>query len=157
MKIVKLASKILLIILITAVSFVGIYVQKQNRMENIVKDYSWGKDIDGSRQIVLKVSDEKETITKDSNGKVVKEEDKKEDGKYTTEEKPVNPEEVKTLDNYNKSKDILEKRLKKFGVDDYTIKMNTVPLTITSTRLKYSGIYLINEVKENYTLKTIRQ
>ena len=124
MKIVKLASKILLIVLITAVSFVGIYVQKQNRMENVVKDYSWGMDIDGSRQIALKVSDEKETITRDSNGKVVKEEDKKEDGKYTTEDKPVNPDEVKTLENYNKSKTILEKRLKKFGVDDYTIKMD---------------------------------
>ena len=30
-------------------------------------------------------------------------------------------------------------------------KMNTIPLTIASTRLKYSGIYLINEVKEVYT------
>ena len=29
--------------------------------------------------------------------------------------------------------------------------MNTIPLTIAPTRLKYSRIYLINEVKEVYT------
>ena len=124
MKKIQLITKILLVAILVAIAFVGIYVQKQNRMENVVKDYTWGMDLTGARVIELEVSDEKETITKDKDGKVVKEEDKKEDGEYTTEEKEKNPEEVKTLDNYKKSKQILEKRLKKLGVNDYVIKLN---------------------------------
>ena len=121
---IQLITKILLVAILVAIAFVGIYVQKQNRMENVVKDYTWGMDLTGTRVIELEVSDEKETITKDKDGKVVKEEDKKEDGEYTTEEKEKNPEEVKTLDNYKKSKQILENRLKKLGVNDYIIKLN---------------------------------
>lgn len=124
MKKIQLVTKILAVILVVAIAFVGIYVQKQNRMENVVKDYSWGMDLEGARVIELKVSDEKKEITKDKDGKVVKDEDKKEDGEYTTEEKPVNPDEVKTTENYKKSKDIIEKRLAKLGVDNYVIKLD---------------------------------
>lgn len=124
MKKIQLVTKILAVALVVAIAFVGIYVQKQNRMENVVKDYSWGMDLTGARVIELKVSDEKEKITRDKDGKIVKEEDKKEDGDYTTEEKPVNADEVKTADNYKKSKDIIEKRLYKLGVDNYVIKLD---------------------------------
>lgn len=124
MKKIQLITKILLVALIVAISFVGIYVQKQNRMVNVVKDYTWGMDLTGARVIELEVSDEKDTITRDKDGKIVKEEDKKEDGEYTTEEKEKNPEEVKTADNFKKSKEILEKRLSQLGVNDYVIKLN---------------------------------
>ena len=124
MKKIQLIIKILAVVLVVAIAFVGIYVQKQNRMENIVKDYSLGMDLEGSRVIELKVSDEKKEITKDKDGNVVKEEDKKEDGKYTTEEQPVNSDEVKTLENYKKSKSIIEKRLKELGVGSFITKLD---------------------------------
>lgn len=124
MKKIQLITKILAVVLVVAIAFVGIYMQKQNRMENIVKDYSLGMDLTGSRVIELKVSDEKEEITRDKDGKIVKDEDKKEDGDYTTEEKPVNADEVKTSDNYKKSKEIIEKRLASLGVDNYIIKLD---------------------------------
>ena len=124
MKKIQLITKILAVALIVAIAFVGIYLQKQNRMENVIKDYTWGMDLTGARVIELTVSEEKETITRDKDGKIVKEEDKKEDGDYTTEEKPVNADEVKTADNYKKSKQILEKRLEKYGVNDYIIKLD---------------------------------
>lgn len=128
MKKLQLVIKILAIGLIVAIAFVGIYVQKQNRMENIVKDYSLGMDLGGARVIELKVSDDTNTITKDKNGKIVKDADKDEEkeknGEYTTEEKPVNSDESKTLDNYKKSKSIIEKRLDKLGVVNYVTKLD---------------------------------
>ena len=46
------------IILVTMVAFVGVYVQEKNIMENKVKDYSLAMDLNGTRNIVLKVSEE---------------------------------------------------------------------------------------------------
>jgi preprotein translocase subunit SecD len=120
----KLAIKILAIILVCAISFIGIYTQNQNRMENQVKDYALGMNLTGSRVVTLKVSDDINEITKDADGNIVDEEDQEEDGNYTTEEEPVNAEEDLTEDNYNKSKAIIEKRLKKLGVDTYNIKVD---------------------------------
>ena len=124
MKKVQLIIKILAVILIVAIAFVGIYVQRQNRMENIVKDYSVGMDLEGARLIRLKVSDETKEITKDKDGKIVEENDKEENGDYTTEKQDVNAEEVKTSDNYRKSKKIIEKRLTKLGVNNYVVKLD---------------------------------
>lgn len=124
MKAVKLITKILIIVLIALVSFVGVYVQKQNRMENQVKDYTLGMDLKGARVVTLSVSDEKKQITRDKDGKIVKEEDKQENGEYTTEEKDVNPDEVKNTDNYKKSKNIIEERLKQLGINQYNIKLD---------------------------------
>ena len=42
MKKVKIITIILAIILVSLISFVGIYMQTQNRMENKVKDYQLG-------------------------------------------------------------------------------------------------------------------
>lgn len=41
----KLITKILAILVICLVSFIGIYTQKANKMENIVKGYSFTKDL----------------------------------------------------------------------------------------------------------------
>lgn len=124
MKKIQLVTKILAIALISAIGFAGIYVQKQNRMENIVKDYSLGMDLEGVRTIELKVSDETKEITKDKDGNVIEEDKKEEDGEYTTEKQPANSEEVKTTENYKKSKKIIEKRLDRFGVDNYVVKLD---------------------------------
>ena len=59
------------IILVTMVAFVGVYVQEKNIMENKVKDYSLAMDLSGTRNIVLKVSEETTEVIKDSNGNKV--------------------------------------------------------------------------------------
>ena len=81
-------------------------------------------DLKGGRVVELKVNDETKTITKDKDGKIVNENEKKENENYTTEEKPVNADEVKTPENYKKSKQIIEKRLSKLGVKNYVIKLD---------------------------------
>jgi preprotein translocase subunit SecD len=114
------------IILVTMVAFVGVYVQEKNIMENKVKDYSLAMDLNGTRNIVLKVSDETTEVIKDSNGNKVEsatDEEISEKG-YTKETVQKNTDDVKTLDNYKTSKEIIEKRLKKLGVENYIIKLN---------------------------------
>ena len=132
-KIISTITKILVVVLISLVAFVGIYQQKTNRMENVVKDYQYSMDLEGRRVISLKVSDEKETIIKDTEGKEVTEELSDEEiteKGYTKEEKSDNPEEVLTVENYEKSKSIIEKRLKKLNVNNYIIRLDNITGTI---------------------------
>lgn len=127
MKKVKILTITLAIILITMISFCGIYVQYQNRMEDKVKDYSYAMDLKGTRNVRLKVNTENETTIKDSDGNIIEEdltdEQIAEKG-YTKEEKIYNSEEVKNAENYNKSKEVIEKRLSKLGVENYIIKLD---------------------------------
>lgn len=129
MKKVKILTIILAIVLVTMVAFGGIYIQVQNRMSDKVKDYSYAMDLKGSRNIRLKVSDATDTIIKDAEGKEVEETEELTDEQlaekgYTKEENPVNSQDALTEENYEKSKNIIEKRLKALGVDNYIIKLN---------------------------------
>ena len=129
MKKVKILTITLIIALIAMIAFLGIYVQVQNRMENKVKDYSYAMDLKGTRNIRLKVDDSTKTVIKDSEGKEVQdaeeltEEQIAEKG-YTKEEVPYNSTEVLTEENYIKSKEIIEKRLKELKIDNYTLKLD---------------------------------
>lgn len=129
MKKVKILTITLLVAVITMVAFIGVYTKVQNRMENQVKDYDLAMDLKGSRNIRLKVSTGNKTIIKDAEGKEVEDsesltdEEIKEKG-YTKEEVPNNSEEVKTVENYQASQKILERRLEKLGVTNYIIKLD---------------------------------
>ena len=74
MKKVKILTITLLIIAITMIAFIGVYTQKQNRMENQMHEYDLAMDLTGSRNIRLKVDTENKTIIKDAEGKEVQEE-----------------------------------------------------------------------------------
>ncbi len=129
MRRVKLVTITLAIILITMIAFFGIYVPVQNRMENKVKDYSYAMDLKGSRNIQLKLNTENKTTIKDSEGNVVEDTEGLTDEQiaekgYTKEETPYNADEAKTVENYKASQKIIEKRLKKLGVNNYIIKLD---------------------------------
>ena len=64
MKKIKKLTLVLTIVLICLVSFAGIYIQKQNRMENIVKDYKLGMNLSGYREVRLTLTDGQE-LTKE--------------------------------------------------------------------------------------------
>lgn len=120
---IRISIIILVVILMSIISFVGIYVQNQNRMENIVPEYQWGMDLEGYRKIVVSVSDESEEIKYDANGDVIPDSDTTTEV-ARTEENPVNTEESKTAENYKKSRQIIERRLKEMQVADYTVREN---------------------------------
>ena len=73
MKTIKIITIILAIILITIIAFGGVYIRTQNRMENKVKDYDFGREIKGGRIVELKVNDENnEEIRTQENYEIVK-------------------------------------------------------------------------------------
>lgn len=126
MKTVKILTIVLLIILVSMIGFFGIYTQNKNKMSNNVKDYSYAMDIDGARTIKLKLNTGTKKVIKDKEGKIIEEatDEEIEKNGYITEEVPNNNEEVKTEENYYKSKKIIEKRLKRLGVQYYNISLN---------------------------------
>ena len=100
MKKIKILTIVLLIILVSMIGFFGIYKQNKNQISNVVKDYSYGMNINGARTIKLKLNDE-------------------------------NNEDLKTEENYNKAKKIIEKRLKSLKVEEYNVALNTKTGEIT--------------------------
>ena len=74
-----------------------------NRMEDIVKEYSLGRELKGERLIELKVAQEND------NGETV-----------------VKPEDL-TVENYQTVKNTIEKRLKKLVSKCFSNSLNSVP------------------------------
>ena len=135
MKKIKLIAKILTIIIICLVGFVGIYLpwKQPIEMNNLVKEYNLSKDLKGYREIILKVSDANKVL--DADKKVIGDTDSYDDDtikeqKYTKSDEKVNSSEVLNEQNYEKSKSIIEKRLSKLGVQDYNLSMDKQSGTI---------------------------
>lgn len=111
----KMTIMIISIILISLISFVGIYTQKGGNLQNILPDYLVSKELSGTRFIKFVVDDSKETVETPVEGS---EETNK-------EEVPVNKEEVLTEENYVLAKNVIKDRLDNFGVDNYDVRVNT--------------------------------
>ena len=144
-RILKIIVITLLIILLSIISFGGIFVENKNTMKNLVADYQLSRELTGSRRVELNVDKTVNTVNFDADGNIIEDDgtsqtettteettdtaegntDGTEESKIaSTEEVPVNREEVLTVENYRKSKSILEKRLKDMGANDYTIRLN---------------------------------
>lgn len=116
----KVILVVLIVILISLVSFGGFFVSKMKFIENIIPEYQLGMDLKGSRSVGLEVSTAKNTVIYDKDGNVVEKE-----GKDTVKkEEPVNSEDALNIENYKKTKSIIEKRLNAMKVEDYTIRMD---------------------------------
>ena len=119
----KITVIVLLIILLSMVSFIGIYVQDKNQVKNILPEYILSRDLKGHRRIELKVNDEvKETKKYDESGNLITDDSITEVAR--TEETKVNSDEVLTKENFEESKKVLEKRLEKMQVTNYVIRQN---------------------------------
>lgn len=142
---------ILLIVLVSLISFLGIYKRDLNTWKNLLPDFNLSKElsevrtfgfiVDDSTESVESTSSEdsnttEETTTEDeatvdeeATTEDVQEETETSDETDTeeaqTEEVPVNDPSVLNSDNYNKSKSIIEKRLKTFGVVDTVVTVNS--------------------------------
>ena len=128
-KILKLITWIM-IVLIIIVGFVGIYTKKLNKLTNIIPEYNFGMDIKGNREfnLIIDNKEEEKKVLIDSNGEVAGEvinEEKQPDG-YTIETRKVklNNDEDLTIENFEKTKKIIEKRIKKFKINEYNLKLN---------------------------------
>lgn len=138
----KIILAILVIILISLISFVGIFVKDKNRMKNILPDYQLGMDFAGGRVFNIKIDDTVNTEYYDKDGNKHESssiEEGKED-KYTKKEVPVNAEESLNDDNFEKTKNIVEDRLITLGVKEYEVRKNshTGEIYITIPENKYA-------------------
>lgn len=118
---------VMIIILISLISFVGIYTKQGKEMLNVLPEYQLGMNLSGARNVKLAVSEDTNEVIYDSNGNVTTD-GKNEDGSlkegYTKKDEAINKQEDRNLTNYQLSKKVLEKRLKKLGANEYIIRQN---------------------------------
>lgn len=126
LKLLGKISTIVIILLLSLISFVGIYVKDKNTMKNVIPEYKLGTDLYGARNILIKVDDSTTTKKYDSDGNLVKDSsDGDENNENITEvEEKVNPDELRTADNYEAVKNIIEARLKYMKVEDYLLRFD---------------------------------
>lgn len=129
MKKIKLITKVIAIIVLCLIGFVGVYFpwKKPLDMKNEIKDFSLGKDFTGYREIILTLSDANKVY--DSDKKLIGDTDSYDDSsiksnKYTKSEEKVNDTESLNVNNYEKAKSIIEKRLNEFGLQEYNLSMD---------------------------------
>lgn len=143
----KVTTLILVIILITILSFLGVYNVASFKKDNLVKGYQIGMELKGKKVVRLKVDDTVNEVIYDSEGKKV---DKKEEGKeYTTAQEPVNNPETLNKENYKKAKKIIEHRLNFLEVQEYNLRFNEETGTIE--------IEMSNDELTNYVISAILQ
>ena len=119
---IKLAIKILAVVIICLISFVGIYVQEYNSMSNVVKDYQLGQDLNGYRQLVLEVVEDEEEETDEEETEDTTDEETDEESEEVEDEEETESEEEEateeeseeedTVKIYETAKSVIEDRLK---------------------------------------------
>ena len=103
-KIITIIAVILLVVIITLASFVGIYKKQEYKVANVVPNYILGMEFTGSRVVDLSVDTSVESTTiydKDGNEVTEKEDgvEYTEENGYTTVENKVNSDDVLTQNN----------------------------------------------------------
>lgn len=122
----KLILIVLIMILVSCISFGGIYIQDKNSMKNILPEYILGTSLKGYREVGLEVNTQTAEVIKDAEGNIMEsatEEEIAEKG-YIKENVPINKEEVLTKENYQLAKEIIEKRLKEVGEESYEVRLD---------------------------------
>ena len=100
----KIALLVLIIFLISVISFGGIYVENKGKMENVVPEYKLARDLKGYRRVELIAANEDSTSSDVENTEEANKENK--------------------ID-YSLTKKVIEKRLENMNVYDYIIRHNS--------------------------------
>lgn len=113
----KKVLAILVIILVCLVSIGGIYSKDKNIMKNILPEYVLGMDLDTDTLIKLEVVKDEDNSSEETG--------ETEDSKASESENEGQAKEnIYTLDNYKKTKKIIENRLKTAGVEQYAVRLD---------------------------------
>ena len=166
LKLLGKISVVVIILLLSLISFAGIYVKDKNAMKNVIPEYKLGTDLYGARNILVKVDDSTTTKKYDSNGNLVENSsDKDENNENITEvEEKVNPDELRTAENYETVKNIIEARLKYMNVEDYLLRFDESTGNISlevpeNSSTDYIAQYTITKgefkIVDNYTSEVL--
>ena len=132
----KIIVLILIIVLVSLMSFGGLFIQNNGKMVNLLPNYIKGMDLKGYRYITLEVAEDEEHNHDN-------EEEKVEESAQTAEQQT----EVDAKKDFINAKKIIEKRLKEMNVAQYTVAqdeqtgriiINMVEDTATDTVIQYS-------------------
>lgn len=129
---------ILLIVLLSLISFIGIHKRNLNTWASVLPEYQFSKELSKIRTFEFSVdtstkdADSSSDSTETSNDKTTTTDeatttDETTDSTDTSSEAakvPVNDPSVLTKENYEKVKKITEKRLSEFGIADANVTMN---------------------------------
>lgn len=150
---------VLAIVLVSLISFLGMYRRNLNDWKNLLPEYRFSKELSEIRNFGFVVDkstkevedtsdedkDEAEVADKETEGEETAE-DTTEDTEKKTKEVPVNDPSVLKKENYKKSKEIIEKRLKTFGIIDTTVTVNEengeLSVSVPHSKLTESAIAL---------------
>lgn len=121
---------ILVVAILMFASFFGVYKKNENGERiSLLPNLKLGMEFGNTRVITATVNQGTTSTIYDSEGNVVQPEEgveyTEEDG-YETVEQPINPDSAKTVENYERAKEIVEKRLKGNNVSEYSIDMNEI-------------------------------
>ena len=127
---------ILLIVLVSLISFGGIYYKNKNAMDNRVPNYILGADLTGYRRVVISPSEttdsttdenstDENTVSSDAENTADSQNNSVDDGNNTVaNETETENEKDDTKSNYLKTAEIIRKRLKTLDVENFTVSCN---------------------------------
>ena len=127
----RILTIILIIVLLSIISFIGVYQKELNQYENILPEYKTGMEFGKRRSVILKVDNSTKTVYYDAEGNEVEHtheegEEHSEDEELpegqTSKEIPINSPEILTQENFNLAKSIILKRLKDMQVPEYDLR-----------------------------------
>lgn len=153
LKKIKTIAILLIAILISLIAFVGLYVKEYGIWRNILPEFNLGMELKGIRELhfVLDTEETEKEVYVDSEGNyagdvldndnsstqitletddetVAEPEENKDIEGYTRETRTIkaNEDNVKTIENFEKSKKIIQKRLETMDFYEYNIRQDTV-------------------------------
>ncbi len=132
---------ILVIILLCLVSFGGIYIKDRNIMKNWLKDYAVGMDTGDTNIVKLDILEEE-----DSSDDVQDAESTGESENEATDSNDGQAKKTYTVDDYKKSKSIIEKRLKISGVDQYILRLDEKTGSLVMEFPEDTNVNVLNNV-----------
>lgn len=161
----KLILAILVVVLLCLISLGGIYVKDKNIMKNVLPEYLLGMDLDTDTIIKLEVAKDEEDTSKETteeNNNANSEESSNQNSEQNSEQNGQ-AENIYTENNYKKSKEIFEKRLKSANIKQYTTRFDSetgniileVPSDTDTTVLQNMFVVGKTEVKVSETNEVI--
>ncbi|MBR2240934.1 MAG: hypothetical protein IJ890_06110 [Clostridia bacterium] len=156
----KTILAILVIILLCLVTFGGIYVKDRNIMKNIIPDYVLGMELDDNTVIKLEVVKDDTNSSEDTQEENNSEENNSEDNtaeENTTIENNGQADNKYTVDNYKKTKKIIEERLKLAGIEQSTVRLDegtgniVVEVATNTDKDKLQSIFVVGKTEIKLT------
>lgn len=152
LKKIKRVAILLIAVLISIIAFGGLYIKEMGVWKNILPDFNLGMELSGMRELrfVLDTSEEEKQVYVDEKGNILGEVPKEtepisleenKENKEVAEEKKVdsepqyaqetrkikaNSDESINIENFEKTKKIIQNRLETIQGYEYNIRMNTI-------------------------------